>query len=363
MPQFPRAIIHLDALRENFRRVRALAPDAKILAAIKANAYGHGLLETARALGDSDALGVARLGEAQRLRRAGSDARIVLLSELGSTRLLRQCSRQRLDLVLHAREDIERVCATPLAAEEGIALWLKIDTGMHRLGIAPREAAAAYGRLQACPWVRECILMTHLAAAEHPGNAATRKQMQLFQDTVKELPGARSIANSAGIFAWPELRNSDWVRPGIALYGVHPLGETQKNPTPRLKPVMEFEAQLLALRSIPAKATVGYNGIWRSRRPSLIGTVAAGYGDGYPRLAPTGTPLRIGARRVPLVGQVSMDMLSVDLSDHPHCQPGERVTLWGEDPPVGEVARHAGTNAYDLLSALSSRVHYEYRDD
>ncbi len=358
MTRATRAVIDLSALRHNLSRVRQLAPRSKILAIIKADAYGHGSVPVAQALAAADAFGVATLDEAIALREAGVDHPIVLLEGIVRAADLNLVRGYRLQLVVHCPEQIAMLELAPGAP---VPVWLKIDTGMNRLGIAPDQAQASYQRLSAAAAVAQPVrLMSHLACADLRDDPATPRQLQRFEQASAGLAAERSLANSAGILAWPATQ-LDWVRPGIMLYGVSPFAE-QTGAELDLQAAMQLESELIAVKQVPAGETVGYGGGYRCPETMPVGVVAIGYGDGYPRHAPTGTPVRLGGQTVPLIGRVSMDMITVDLRDCPGARIGDRVQLWGPELPVETIASAAGTIAYELLCKLTNRVDFVYRD-
>jgi alanine racemase len=353
-----RSVVDSAALRHNLARVRALAPGSRVLAVIKANAYGHGLVPVARALCDSDAFAVARLEEGLVLRDAGFGQRVLLLEGVRTTEQLAQACEQRFDLMVHSFEQIELLEGG--AATPPLGVWLKIDTGMNRLGFRAEEFAAAYSRLSAARGVEQPPrLVTHLAHADDRRDPMTAAQLRRFADATAGRPGERSIANSAGILAWPDAR-SEWARPGLMLYGIAPFhGESGADFG--LRPAMSFETEVLAVKTVREGESVGYCATWRATRPTRIAVVSAGYGDGYPRATAAGAPVLVGGRRAPLVGRVSMDMLTVDVTAIPMVHPGDPVTLWGNGLPVEEVARCAGAIPYELTCAVSQRVLHEVR--
>jgi alanine racemase len=322
------------------------------MAAIKANGYGHGLVRVARALYDSDGFGVTSVDEALQLREAGIRAPITLLEGFFHPDELPLIVQHRLDLLLHHSEQID---ALEQAALHGpIRVWLKVDSGMHRLGIAPEQVARQWQRLERHPALEPLGQMTHLATADEPGHPATKAQLVRFHATTGALPGERAIANSAGVLGWPE-SHADWVRPGIMLYGISPFvgGRAGQH---GLRPVMTLSSELIAVnRMLPGDA-IGYGGTWVCPEPMPVGVVAIGYGDGYPRHAPNGTPVLVNGRRVPLIGRVSMDMICVDLRSQPEAAIGDPVVLWGEGLPAEEIAEAAGTIAYELLCGVTPRV-------
>jgi alanine racemase len=353
-----RAAIDTHALRHNLEVVRERANGARVMAIVKANAYGHGLVPTALALADADAFGVARLEEGMALRAAGITQPIVLLEGVFAPEHLLEAARHGFDLVVHDQLQIELLeqCTSP----QRFLLWIKIDTGMNRLGFRPSEVAAALQRLRHLqPAPLEIRLMTHLARADDRDNAETQRQLARFEEATKGLDYARSIANSAGVLgSIPLARN--WVRPGLALYGASPFADSSAEEL-GLHPAMSLETAVIAIRPVPRGETVGYAGAWKAPRDSVIAIIAAGYGDGLPRNLPNGTPVLIDGRRGPLVGRVSMDMIAVDVTDLEGVHVGTPVVLWGSGLPVEEIARHAGTIPYELLCAVSQRVPLELR--
>jgi alanine racemase len=345
------ATIDLAAVRHNLARVRELAPRSRVVAVVKANGYGHGAARLVPALAAAEMLGVACLEEALTLRAAGARQPALLMEGAFEPAELATCAAEGFEVVVHHAEQVrmlERARPTrPLVA------WLKVDTGMHRLGVAPSEARRLHARLSACRSVARVRLMTHFASADLPEPRPTEAQLACL--AALDLPGERSLANSAGVVAWPQA-HAEWVRPGIMLYGVSPLpGLT--GAAHGLRPAMTLATRLIALRDIPAGDSVGYAGAWTARRPTRVGTAAIGYGDGYPRHAPSGTPVLINGREVPLIGRVSMDMITVDLTDQPDAAVGDPVILWGDGLPAERVAEAAGTIAYELLCRVTARVH------
>lgn len=347
------ARIFPSALRHNAARVRELAPDARIMACVKGDGYGHGITAAATVLSDGvDGFAVATIDEAIVLRAAGIPGPLLLLEGPHTAGDVGEASRLSLSLCLHSAHQLDWLEQQP--ASRRPACWLKIDTGMHRLGFAPEAAGEAHRRLTALCGELTPVLCTHFVAANDPTDRRTDEQLQCFDRATAGLAGARSCANSAAICAHPA-SHRDWVRPGYMLYGASPLRDRNARSL-ALRPAMEFSAEVIAIRMIAAGERVGYGGRWRAARPSRIATVAAGYGDGYPRHAPDGTPVRIGAQRSPLAGRVSMDMITVDVTDNPEAIVGARAVLWGADPGIDEVAAGAGTIGYELLAGLPARV-------
>ncbi len=358
MSRLIRAVIDSHALRHNLRVIRARAAGARVIAVVKANAYGHGLAGTALALDEADALAVARLEEALALRRAGVGARIVLLEGVFSPAELDEAIYERLDLVVHDVSQIELLERSPEPAR--CPLWLKIDTGMNRLGFALPEFPAALARIRNLnPAPPELRLMTHLSCANEREDEVTRAQLERFGEVTHGLDCEVSIANSAAIFgAVPT--GCHWVRPGLALYGASPFADCSADSL-GLKPVMTLMSSVITVRRVARGESVGYGGHWVAPRDSLIAIVAAGYGDGVHRSLADGATVLVGGARAPLAGRVSMDMLAVDVSGLNGVRVGTPVVLWGEGLPVEETAQHAGTIAYELLCSVSPRVPLEPR--
>ncbi|QSA98001.1 alanine racemase [Methylococcus sp. EFPC2] len=347
------AVLDMTAIVHNLARVRECAPNAKVMAVVKANAYGHGLVRVARALADADAFAVARVDEGVSLRMAGVSQRVAVLQGYTCAEELELYARYSLEPVIHSILQVDLLETTVL--DRTIAVWLKLDTGMHRLGLNPEQFEACYRRLQNCAAVRQPLaMMTHLANADERTDPLTGQQLDLFGDTLEGLTGERSVANSAGLLAW-ERAHAEWVRPGLVLYGASPFPD-RSGPDEGLKPVMTLRTRLIAIRNLPAGEAIGYGGDWVCPHSTRVGVAAIGYGDGYPRQAPSGTPVLVRGRRAPLIGRVSMDMVTLDLSELPEARVGDEVTLWGEGLPVEEIARHAGTIPYVLLCNVMPRV-------
>ena len=353
------ATIDLAAIRYNLQQVRRLAPESKVMAAIKADAYGHGAVPVARTLEDTaDSFAVACLEEALVLREARIRAPLVLLEGILSLEEAKLSLRDDLEVVIHDHWQLEILESLPKGAR--VSLWVKLDSGMHRLGFPLADIPGLWTRIQARPEWNFCGWMTHLACADEPDNPATREQVAAFEKSLKGFPGARSIANSAGLIAWPETR-TDWVRPGLMLYGASPLpGKVGKDLG--LKPAMKLESRLIAVRDYRKGDAIGYGATYRCAEDMRVGVASVGYADGYHRSLPGGTPVMIHGRRVPLIGRVSMDMINVDLRSVPNARVGDPVLLWGEGLPAEEIATCAGTLAYELFCGLTQRVRFVHLD-
>jgi alanine racemase len=353
-----KATIDLGALRANYRLASALAPDSETLAIVKARAYGHGAAACAAALEDlAPAFGVCFIEEALELRAAGIRKPVLLLRGNLDPDEVQLAAEQDFWLMVYEPHQVDSIVARSLS--NPVTVWVKLDTGMHRLGLQPGQLADAVGRLQLSENVRQpLVVATHFACADDVGNPFTGTQLERLHAAVTGMDVLLSAANSAGVIAWPGAR-ADWNRPGIMLYGASPMCAAH-TVNAELVPVMRLESRVIALRHIGAGETVGYGGNWTAQRPSTIATVAIGYGDGYPRHAANGTPVLVNGRRAPLVGRVSMDMITVDVTDLPVTAIGDRVTLWGPDLPVNEVAACAGTIGYELLTRMTGRVPLDY---
>lgn len=364
MTQAAVAVISATALRHNLQKVRELAPGCPVLAVIKADAYGHGISAVARVLDGADAFAVARLEEAVQLREAGISRRIVVLGGFVGNEELLEAAHHGLDVVVHDLEQVRVLEAVPA----GIDVWLKIDTGMGRLGIAAAALPEILATLRARPTPSAVRLMTHLAAADDPASGQTAAQLAVFEAAIREATGLgwagdASVANSAGILGgqaagsggFLPTGNRNWVRPGLMLYGASPLPD-RTAASLGLLPAMSFQSRLLAIRRLPRGSRVGYGGDWQATRDSVIGVAAAGYADGYPWHSSRGTPVLVNGHAAPVIGRVSMDMISIDLTGIPPARPGDRVVLWGNGLPVEEIARCAGTIPYELLAGMGPRV-------
>ena len=350
MPRPLKATINLDALRHNLAVARRHAPRAAVFAVIKANAYGHGLMRAARALAGAEGYALLELDAAVRLREAGCRQRIALLEGAFEPRDLAIAAEHRLAIAIHSREQVRMLEAAPAGARFDVLL--KINTGMNRLGFTPAEFAAVFDRLHGHPRVARLTLMTHFATADDARGVAWQMECLERLGAGGGLP--RCLANSAAILRYPET-HADWVRPGIMLYGCSPFADVPAA-TLGLQPVMTLASELIAVRELQLGDRIGYGGAFEAARPMRVGVVACGYADGYPRHAPTGTPIVVGGRRTRTLGRVSMDMLCADLSEIPSAGVGTPATLWGAGLSADEVAAAAGTVSYELLCALAPRV-------
>ena len=351
------AVINLSACRHNLSIARQAAPDSKCIAIIKANAYGHGIVEIAKALTDADAFGVARIDEALTLHKAGITVPVLLLEGFTSQSDLDIVRQFNFETVIHNKEQLhilEKSHGKPLS------VVLKIDSGMHRLGFDIDDVAEVIQRLEKCSNVLKPFrLMTHLANADDKQDDKTVKQIDAFYQSVEILSANEmSIANSAGILGWPQ-SHSNWNRPGIMLYGVSPFMDSTAS-MHNLKPVMTLSSKLISVKHVKKGEAIGYGGTFVCDKDMRIGIVAIGYGDGYPRHATTGTPVLVNGKRCSLLGRVSMDMICVDLNEQPKAKINDAVILWGEGLPVEEIAECSKTIGYELLCGVTNRVEFKY---
>jgi len=350
MPRPIRATFDLAAFRGNLAVVRAHAPRARVWSVVKANAYGHGLLRAVSALGAADGYALLDLDDAVRVRDAGVRKPILLLEGFFALDDLPTIAEHGLAVVVHCDEQLQMLESAGLPAR--IPVYLKLNSGMNRLGFAPAAFAEAVRRVQASRMVGDVTLMTHFAGADGEGGVAD--QMARLESAAKGLELPRSLANSAAVLRFPET-HADWVRPGIMLYGCSPFPEESADAL-GLAPVMTLTSELIAVRELARGDRVGYGGAFAAPKRMRVGVVACGYADGYPRHAPTGTPVLVAGKRTRLVGRVSMDMLTVDLTPVPEAAVGTPVTLWGAGLSADEVAAAAGTLSYELLCGLTDRV-------
>lgn len=354
----PRAIIDCSALRHNLGVAKQRSPGSRVIAVIKANAYGHGSVPTASALSAADAFGVARLTEALRLREHGLAQPILLLEGVFSHHELDVASSRDFQIVVHSPEQLAML--REWRGTGSLHVWLKVDTGMNRLGIRTEECEAAWRALSSCAAVAASPrLMTHLAAADDSDSEQTSQQLARFTGITASLAAERSIANSAGLLAWPSAR-VEWVRPGLMLYGISPFADKEASDY-GLLPAMHLVTRVIAVRSVKAGEAVGYGGAWVAPHDARVAIAAIGYGDGYPRQIVSGSPVKIGSAFAPIVGRVSMDMIAIDVSSLMQTNVGDEVTLWGPGLPVERLARCAGTIPYELVCGISQRVAIDYR--
>ncbi len=344
------ATIDLAALTHNLGVARRHAPNSKVLAVVKADAYGHGMLRAAAALRDADGFAVLRVEEGIALREAGYAQTIVPLEGFFSEDELPLLAQHRIATVIHNAEQLDMLARAKLDAK--VEVFLKINTGMNRLGFTRQAFPQALQRLQASPNVGAITLASHFATADDDTGIAA--QLECFNQATQDSTLPKSLANSAAILRYPQT-HADWVRPGIMLYGSSPFDDMTAQEI-GLRPAMALTSRIIAVQNLQLGETIGYSALFRAERPSRIGIVACGYADGYPRHAPTGTPILVEGQRTRTLGRVSMDMLFTDLTELPTAGVGSPVTLWGGGLPVEEVAQTAGTIGYELLCALAPRV-------
>ncbi|MGR5177786.1 alanine racemase [Vibrio parahaemolyticus] len=351
------AHINLEALAHNLQRIKQKAPQSKVMAVVKANGYGHGLRHIAKHALGADAFGVARIEEALQLRACGVVKPILLLEGFYSPNDLPVLVTNNIQTVVHCYEQLEALEQADL--ETPVVVWLKVDSGMHRLGVREEQYQEFVERLHHCNNVAKPLrYMSHFGCADELDNPMTKQQIERFMSLTEGCNGERSMAASAGLLEWSSSR-MDWVRPGIIMYGVSPFGDKTAAEM-GFQPVMTLKSHLIAVRDVKKGESVGYGAAWTSQRDTKVGVIAIGYGDGYPRTAPNGTPVLVNGRKVPISGRVSMDMLTVDLGPEATERVGDEAILWGEALPSEEVARHIGTIAYELVTKLTSRVEMSY---
>lgn len=353
------AFVHPDALRHNLQRARRAAPDARVWAVVKANAYGHGIERVFESFRAADGFALLDLDEAQRLRALGWRGPVLLLEGVFEARDLELCSRLELWHVVHCDEQMDML--SQHKTQQPHRIFIKMNSGMNRLGFSPRRLRSAWTRLNQLPQVDEISLMTHFSNADNAQGIA--QQMEAFTWATQDLPGERSTCNSAALLrhGHDAKVTADWVRPGIALYGSSPDADEHSAAYWELQPTMSLRSQLIAVQDIEAGESVGYGALFQAEQAMRIGIVACGYADGYPRHAPTGTPVLVDGVRTRTLGRVSMDMLAVDLTPCPSAHFGSEVTLWGVSRQgavlsIDDVAQAAGTVGYELMCAVSSRV-------
>ena len=357
MPRPIEALIHHDALAHNLDQARTRALGARVWAVVKANAYGHGIERAYEPLRGADGFALLDLAEAERVRALGWRGPVLLLEGCFEPRDLELCSRLNLWHTVHHEAQIDWLARHKTETPQRV--FLKLNSGMNRLGFAPSQFRAAWARLNALPQVDEIALMTHFSDADGAGGVAA--QLAVFERATEGLAGERSLANSAAVLRHAQAAAADWVRPGIMVYGSAPDHPQHSAAHWNLRPTMTLRAQVIALQLLAPGDTVGYGNTFTAERALRIGVVACGYADGYPRHAPSGTPVLVDGVRTRTVGRVSMDMITVDLSALPDARVGSEVTLWGQGPhgsvlPIDDVAQSAQTVAYELMCALAPRV-------
>jgi alanine racemase len=348
------ARIDLAAVSHNLSRTRRLAPGSALACVVKADAYGHGLGRVGAALQDADILAVATVGEARQCRENGWAGRLLLLEGPANPAEFDEILSLETEMVVHHRTQLDLL--RQHSGELIRGLWLKIDSGMHRLGFPAADATEVYRELQAIHSVIPTVLMTHFACADEPDNPMTANQIECFDSAVAGIPGQVSMANSAGVLNYPD-SHREYIRPGIMLYGVSPCrGRTASEIG--LKPAMTLQCDLIAVNQCQKGDRIGYSAAFTCPEDMRIGVAAIGYGDGYPRHARNGTPVLINGRRAPMIGRVSMDMITIDLRQHADARVGDKVTLWGEGLPLEEVAPWADAIPYQLMCGVTARVKY-----
>jgi alanine racemase len=358
MPRPLHAIIHLDAMQHNLARARACAPTARAWAVVKANAYGHGLERGIRGFAQADGLALIETENALRLRELGWVKPILLLEGIFDASDVPLLAEHNINSTVHCLEQIKILEYTQLYRP--IDVHLKMNTGMNRLGFRPDEYAAAYKRLRAIPGIRNITLMTHFANADELQNPrlSIAEQVRRFRVGAEGLEGQRSLSNSGGVLHQAALSkelHNDWVRPGVMLYGGTPGGGVTAREY-GLLPTMTLKSEIIGIQQLQKGDTVGYGSRFEAPGPMTVGVVACGYADGYPRHAEHGTPVLVDGVKTRLVGRVSMDMMTVDLTPIANARVGSKVTLWGDGLPIDEVANGADTIGYELMCALAPRV-------
>lgn len=346
------ARIDLSAIRQNLSVVRSLAADSQIVCVVKADAYGHGLSRVCQALEQASVLAVATTGEGFSCREQGWKGRLLLLEGPSNEEEFDDAVALGAEMVVHHENQLNL-----LRKQKGLVpgtLWLKIDSGMHRLGFPPEDAAMVYAELQSVVDGQPIILMSHFACADDVENPLTLRQIKVFDQAISGLDGKVSLANSAAILNFPQ-SHRDFVRPGIMLYGVSPC-QNRSAVDIGLTPAMTLGCDLIATNHVRAGETIGYGAGFTCPADMLIGVAAIGYGDGYPRHAQNGTPVLVNGKRASIVGRVSMDMITIDLTGLEDSKVGDRVTLWGEGLPVEEIAAHANAIPYELICGVTARV-------
>ena len=350
------ALINLAHLKNNLAAIQKVAKQSKITAVVKADAYGHGMLQVCQALSDADAFSVAYVNEAMNLRESGIQKPLLALQGFSSEKDLNNAIEQNIRVVVHHHEQLKILKTLKLPV---LNVYLKIDTGMHRLGFDVAEVPAVLEQLQSSiSSVSKISLMTHLACADELENPSTLEQLKTFDAIARKYDFEQSVANSAGILAWPQCHR-DWVRPGLVLYGINPIKTQTRFDDIGLMPVMSLYAPLISIKKCKKGEKIGYGGDFCCPNDMLIGIIAIGYADGYPRHLRSAPKVSIAAKQAPILGRVSMDMIAVDLAGI-DTQVGDIAELWGEAISVTDVAKHAGTISYELLCAAGNAVTKKY---
>ncbi len=351
-----KAIINLQAITHNLNLIKRMAPKSRVMAVVKADAYGHGIVQVAQHLNEVDAFAVACIEEAIQLREGGITQPIILLEGCFEQNEIALIEQYQLETVIHRFNQIEWLKTASTSAS--IPVWIKLDSHMNRLGFNANEFVLAFEQLKSMSQVESIQLMTHFACADDIENEKTLDQLALFKRLTDNTDLARTAANSAAVLAWPET-HFEWIRPGLLIYGCSPMLDA-KGTDHHLLPAMTLESKIIAIKEIEAGETVGYGAHWQAEQDTTLAIVAIGYGDGYPRHAKNGTPVWVNGRTVPLAGRVSMDMIAVDLGPHAKDQVDDKVILWGPELPVETVAKWADTIPYTLLCGVTSRVKFSW---
>ncbi len=353
MGRAARAIIDLSAIRQNFNLAASLASSSQAIAVVKADAYGHGAVRVAKALAtQAPAFGVACIEEALELRAAGIEKPILLLEGFFSADEIPVIAEHNFWTAIHRLEQVEMIECAKLSTP--IHVWLKMDSGMHRLGVDPKEYRVIYDRIKQCSGIEQVVLMSHLACADELESEHTHNQVAQFDRAVEGIDAPHSIANSPATLGWPQLHR-DWIRPGLMLYGASPF-EVEHSQAEKLAVAMSLCSEIIAIHDVDVGEAVGYGASFICDRPTRVGTVAIGYGDGYSRHAPTGTPVFVNGQKSRIIGRVSMDMCTVDLTGLSNVDVGAHVELWGAQLNVNEVAKYCGTIPYTLFTGVTRRV-------
>jgi alanine racemase len=345
--------IDAKAFQHNLKKIKSQAPNSKILAVLKANAYGHGIANIIPHVQTADAIGVSCLEEALEIKKMGCLKSIVLMEGFLNKGELTAIQEHDFEIVIHQPEQVNYLQNANL--KKPLKVWIKINTGMCRLGFAPDQFNHFYEILNQLSYIQQPItIMTHFADADDLQSPATKEQLHLFNELTQHLPNPKSLANSAGIFARPE-SHQDWIRPGIALYGISPF-ENKTGAALDLQPVMTLHSALISIQDLPKGSKIGYGGTWQCPEAMRVGVVAMGYGDGYPRHIQNHTPVLLNGKEVSIIGRVSMDMITLDLRSQPCAKIGDPVIFWGKGLPVESIAACAQTSPYELVCQVTQRL-------